>query len=94
MEVCVLQNDQAVCRVIPAAEAAPAKAAAAAKARPAAAVPPRDEQVVIELDLDGGVARQVALDLLMLCVCVCVWWREDTEEDRGKAGAGGERGGG
>lgn len=62
MEVCVLQYDEAVCCIVAAAEAA-AVAAAAAKAWPAAAVPPRDEQVVIQLDLDGRVARQVALHL-------------------------------
>lgn len=46
MKVCVLQDDQAVCRIVAAAEAA-AVAAAAAKAGPAAAVTPRDEQVIV-----------------------------------------------
>lgn len=62
MEVRILQDHQAVCCIVAAAEATP-KAATATKARPAAAIPPRDEQVIIQLDLDGWVACQVTLDL-------------------------------
>jgi hypothetical protein len=62
MEVSVLQYDQAVCCIVAAAEAAPV-AMTTTKARPTAAVSPRDEQVVVQLDLDLGVASKVALHL-------------------------------
>lgn len=66
MEVCVLQNDQAVCRIVTTAEPSTAPKTAGATHKPwppAAAITPCYEQVVIQLDFDGGIACQVALDL-------------------------------